>query len=302
MSGNSAQLNLRTPPLATAPCSKGAHLMPQNKDKQKDYSEIMMNPLGSSYKIMVIATGDVMERKGTEEALEKSLTTSEQALRELPDQKFALEQHAIVAVTDVHGTITYVNEKFWAISLYSEDELIGPNHRILNSGHHPKEFFQPMYHTIANGEVWHGEICNRAKSDGFYWLGTTFFPFLDAYGKFRQYMAIRADITERKTTEEIRERLATIIECSDDALISKDLNGIITAWNRGAEKTFGYSSTEVLGEPRLILFPPDRRGGPDNLTDRRQLWRTRKRARRIQTFPLCAKSRAGDARGVGRGV
>ena len=276
--------------------------MPQNKDKQKDYSEIMMNPLGSSYKIMVIATGDVMERKGAEEALEKSLTTSEQAPRELPDQTFALEQHAIVAVTDVHGTITYVNETFCAISLYSEDELIGQNHRILNSGHHPKEFFQQMYHTIANGEEWHGEICNRAKSDWFYWLGTTFFSFLDAHGKFRQYMAIRADIIGRKRAEEIRERLATIIECSDDALISKDLNRIITAWNRGAEKTFGYSSTEVLGEPRLILFPPDRRGGPDNLTDRRQLWRTGTRARRIQTLPLCAKSRAGDARGVGRGV
>jgi PAS domain S-box-containing protein len=264
--------------------------MPQKKDKQKDYSEIMMNPLGSSYKIMVIATGDVMERKGAEEALEKSLTTSEQAPRELPDQTFALEQHAIVAVTDVHGAITHVNEKFCAISLYSEDELIGQNHRILNSGHHPKEFFQQMYHTIANGEEW------------FYWLGTTFFSFLDAHGKFRQYMAIRADIIGRKRAEEIRERLATIIECSDDALISKDLNGIITAWNRGAEKTFKYSSTEVLGEPRLIVLPPDRRGGPDNLTDRRQLWRTGTRARRIQTLPLCAKSRAADARGVGRGV
>jgi len=297
MSGNCAQL---TPglPAGDSTLLEGCTPNAQNKDKQKDYSEIMMSPLGSSYKIVVIATGDVMERKGAGEALEKSLATSEQALRELADQKFALDQHAIVAVTDVHGTITYVNEKFCAISLYSEDELIGQNHRILNSGHHPKEFFQQMYHTIANGEVWHGEICNRAKSDWIYWVDTTVFPFLDAYGKFRQYMAIRADITERKRAEEIRERLAAIVECCDDAVISKDLNGIITAWNRGAEKTFGHSSTEVSGEPRLILLPPDRRGGPDNLTDRWQLWRTGTRARRIQTLPLRAKSRAAKARGV----
>jgi PAS domain S-box-containing protein len=193
---------------------------------------------------------DISERKRAEEA-------SQNVLKELADQKFALDQHAIVATTDVQGTITYVNDKFCSISKYSKDELIGQNHRILNSGHHPKEFFQKMYYAIANGQVWRGEICNRAKDGSIYWVATTIVPLLDAKGKPRQYMAIRADITERKRSEAVRERLAAVVESSDDAIISKDLNGTINAWNRGAEKIFGYTAAEAVGQPMVMLFPPE---------------------------------------------
>lgn len=145
---------------------------------------------------------EIVERKQAEEALKVSLATSELALKDLADQKFALDQHAIVAVTDVQGTISYVNEKFCAISQYSEEELIGNNHRILNSGHHPAEFFGQMYHTIANGEVWHDEIKNRAKDGSIYWVDTTIVPIMSKQGKPRQYIAIRADITDLKLAQE----------------------------------------------------------------------------------------------------
>ncbi|KAB7671297.1 PAS domain S-box protein [Bacillus sp. B1-b2] len=157
-----------------------------------------LNKKGAPYQYVSIRR-DITEQKKINLQLEESI-------REVSDITFALEQSSIIAFTDKRGVITKVNAKFCEISGYTRNELIGNTHRIINSGYHSKEFFQKLWSTISNGEIWKGEIRNKTKFGTYYWVDTTIIPFLDKNNKPYQYLAIRNDITEKKRTEEVLHR------------------------------------------------------------------------------------------------
>ena len=192
---------------------------------------------------VVLVFSDVTER-------ERAAAELVASFHELKNLKNAVDEHAIVAITNPQGLITYVNDKFCALSKYSREELLGQDHRILNSGFHPKEYFRNLWETIGQGRVWKGELRNRKKDGTFYWVDTTIVPFMDTEGKPYKYVAIRTDITARKQVEEaLKESEAFSVSIRDsltEHLAVLDAQGVIIAVNRAWQRF-----AEQNGSPEL---------------------------------------------------
>lgn len=173
--------------------------------------------------------------------------------KELEDLKYALDQSAIVAITNVRGDITYVNNTFCAISGYTRDELMGQNHRVLNSGLHSLAFFKEMYRTVGTGKVWRGDLRNRAKDGSFYWVDTTIVPFLSEDGRPYQYVSIRYDITERKRSEEKLRDQASLAQLGKlAAVVAHEVRNPLAAI-RGALQVIGGRLAPASQEHAVVL-------------------------------------------------
>jgi PAS domain S-box-containing protein len=179
--------------------------------------------------------------------------------RALDNQKFALDQHAIVSITNLKGEITYANDRFCEISGFTRDELLGANHRIVSSAHHTPDFFSSMWATIALGQVWRGEIRNRNKQGADYWIDATVVPLKDAHGVPEQYIGICTDITARKTFEsQLAEQLnfvEVLLEATPTAIYLKDSNGRYLRFNKAFEDLFGIERSQWIGKSVFELVP-----------------------------------------------
>ena len=205
---------------------------------------------GSKFSVMLTITairtvqGEITGFMG----IAQDITAEKKSEKQLKDITDALDQTAIVAITDVQGTIRFVNDKFCEISKYNREELIGENHRLISSGHHPQSFFAELWKTISSGQTWRSEIKNRAKDGSFYWVDTTIVPFLNEDGKPYQYLAIRKDITARKAIDVELQKLSLIASQTDNVAIVTNPQGQIEWVNHSFHKLTGYTLAEAIGK------------------------------------------------------
>jgi len=178
---------------------------------------------------------------------QRNLRVARRALR----LQHVLDQHAIVSITDVTGRITFANDRFCEISGYTRQELIGQNHRLLKSGEHPPEVYSDMWRTISQGHTWHGDVCNRNKAGGHYWVHATITPFLNDHGKPEEYIAIRTEITAQKDMEKASNQqevwLRTILDNLGEGVYTLDAKGNLNYLNAEAERLIGWRLEDLAG-------------------------------------------------------
>lgn len=150
-----------------------------------------------------------------------------QLVNQLEAYRTAIDVNIISSITDLHGNIIYANDNFKKISQYTEDELLGKNHRMVRSDYHPKSFFENLWKTISAGQMWRGEIQNRAKDGSLYWVDTVIIPVIDDNHKIRHYLSLRVLVTDRKRAEELRQKYVTVLEDIAHS-VAHDLRGPVS--------------------------------------------------------------------------
>lgn len=205
--------------------------------------------LDQSDEVYCVPYADDLE--GFSSLLSTLIEQQEQRRLELFNQRFAMDQHAIVSITDTKGIIRYVNDKFCDISGYTREELVGKNNNIIQSPEHSAEFFKEMWQTIEQGRVWRGEICNQSKGGSRYWVDSTIVPFLDDEGKPYQFIGILTDITASKHMAEkiiaSERQYRNLVENVSEVIFQMDSEGTLLFLNNVWEKITGFSVAETRG-------------------------------------------------------
>jgi two-component system sensor histidine kinase/response regulator len=180
------------------------------------------------------------------------LKENQAAQRELEYQKYALDEHAIVSISDAQGNILYANPKFCAISGYTQEELLGQNHRLVKSDEHDETFYQQLWATIRAGETWHGEVKNRSRDGSHYWVSATITPILGDDGRPERYISIRTDITAQKMLEQELERerrfLNRLANTLGEGVYALDNDGVCIFVNDEAVALLGWEKDALLGK------------------------------------------------------
>ncbi len=216
-----------------------------------------------------VAAGDPPEMRDTLRGFNHMSVALERLLVSLGEQQQAIDRTAGVSESDLAGNIVYVNDLFCATSGYAREALLGQDHRMLNSGHHPPEFFRDLWETVTSGRTWRGELCNRARDGRLYWSATTIYPVLDENGLPKKYVSIRFDLTQRKRDEAAleaeKERWQVTLQSIHDAVLVTDADNCVVYLNPGAERLLGTTLADAFGQPLRGLMTIGRASGEDAL-------------------------------------
>lgn len=215
----------------------------------------MTKPISSQFLIETVRN-NIFRYK----ALKSGTRSLNDAVKKLHDLKYAQDKHSIVSITDKAGTIIEVNDNFCHISGYDRHEIIGKNHRLIKSEHHPKSFYEDLWNTISNGNVWHGNIKNRSKNGDYYWVSSTIVPFLDEHGKPEQYISVRTDITHiiklERFLQENQNRLYMAADATNTGMWEWNLLENTTHYSKRWLALLGYPlGTAIVWED--LIHPED---------------------------------------------